>query len=521
MTERTVRLTPSPPDRPHRSVVVFQQNTEGTRSGRIRTGLPHPLAEVVAEHDLVGPGPAGLPARMVVFREGEAADGREYAPRLRYRDLEGSAADIAVAPLDSPRGNGSLWADADRLDRVLDAWTWVLPARAEAAWVKLHSALLRDFHGRRLLTGRREALLRAVERFLDRNGDVRGSLLVELLTDLWLWHLLEQARAVHGPDVRSPGTRKALEAVRRHCEQHPATSAASLWAGYLATLVGDRESTARHFDRARQSDLTGQFLDNFTLRGLNTYLTRPEVTGVQRPAGTGFVPTAPAGPTSSPAIVYAGDVKFFRRYFSRLYFHGRLLRRCPLHFHVVGPRDEVERAFEDARALAASTDRLAGDDRSGRVGLSTEALPPSVADPVTYYACVRFVRFAELLRLYPGGLWIQDMDLVQSGPVEGFIDNLADHDVGVVRSTAGFGCTPWKSVLGGNVWVADTHPARAFMQDTVAYMEANWSQPSAWMLDQNALRYASDRARPDCRILNLSDLRLPLGQNGLASLIEA
>lgn len=521
MTERTVRLTPAPPERPDRSVVVFERRPDGARSGRIRTGLPRSLAEVVAEQELVGAGPPGLPARMVVFRDGDTAGSREYAPRMRYRDLEGSAAEIAVAALDAPRGGGSLWADAERLDRVLDAWTWVLPGRAEAAWVTLHATLLRDFHSRRLLTGRREVLVLAVRRFLDRNGSVRGSLLVELLTDLWLWHVLEQARVAHGGDPDAPGSVRAIETVRRYCQEHAATSASNIWSGYLATLRADRTACASFFDRARREDRTGQFLENFSLRGLNTYLVRPGAAGGPPVRDTGFVPVVTAGATGAPAIVHAGDVRFFRRYFSRLYFHGRLMRRTPLHFHVVGPREEVDRAFADAHALAAATDRIAADGRAGEWGLSTEELPPSVADPVTYYACVRFVRFAQLLGLYPGGLWIQDMDLVQTGAVEGYIDRLAGHDIGVVRSAAGFGCTPWKSVLGGNVWVADTRPARSFMQDAVDYMEANWTQPSAWMLDQNALRFASDRADPRCRVLDLSELRLPLGQNSLASLIEA
>ncbi|WP_126346471.1 hypothetical protein [Kocuria rosea] len=214
-------------------------------------------------------------------------------------------------------------------------------------------------------------------------------------------------------------------------------------------------------------------------------------------------------------------MKFFRRYFPRLHFHGRLLQRTPLHFHVVGPRAGVEQAFADARALEASANRMAADGRACRIGLSTEELPAGVGDPVTYYACVRFVRFAELLELYPEGLWIQDLDLVQSGPLEGYLSELTAHDIGVVRSPAGFGCSPWKSVLGGNVWIAGTTSARLFMDDAVRYMDAHWNKNSSWMLDQNALRYASDRAPADCRIVDLARLGLPLTQNGLSTLIEA
>lgn len=521
MTASTVRLTPSCTGGACRSVVVFETRPDGARSGRFRRLLPSARAKLLAEQELIGPGSSGSPDRIIIFRDGDAPEGHEFAPRTRYRDLERAASQISLEILDAEPATGSLWAGPDRLDDLLDAWTWVLPARAEAAWVTLHSALIREFHSRRLLTGRREVLLRAVERFLDRNGSIPGSLLVELLTDLWLWHVLESARALHGNDPRSPGAQRAAEAVRRHCDEHPSTSASQLWRGYLATVRGDRAASASHFDGARGADLTGRFLENFTLRGLNTYVSEPSAVDVRPGTETEFVSVEAAGGADGPAIVYAGDVKFFRRYFSRLYFHGRLMRRTPLHFHVVGARADVDRAFDDARALAAATDRIAGDGRSGRVGLSTETLPLGVADPVTYYACVRFVRFEELLDLHRGGLWIQDMDLVQSGAVESYLGSLAAHDVGVVRSVAGFGCTPWKSVLGGNVWIANTGAARRFMLDAVEYMHANWSQPSAWMLDQNALRYASDRADPGCRTLNLSDLRLPLGQNSLASLIEA
>ena len=58
------------------------------------------------------------------------------------------------------------------------------------------------------------------------------------------------------------------------------------------------------------------------------------------------------------------------------------------------------------------------------------------------------------------------------------------------------------------------------MQDAVLYMEGHWNRSSAWMLDQNALRYASDQVGDDCRVLDLADLRLPLNQNGLSALIE-
>lgn len=282
------------------------------------------------------------------------------------------------------------------------------------------------------------------------------------------YRLLEEgAEAVlRGGRIDEPERRAALQAL---LETHGAKApeAVLLYQGCLDHADGDH---ARAEARFRQFVASGVTMSHFSL-GARSYRAEPP---------------APARPmtemkvvrqASDKAVIFTSDLQYFKLW------RGAILRSLAaaprdigVHFHLVGKPGE---------ALLAPV--LAADPR---IGASWER-DPGLGRP--YYASARFIRGAELLRLYDRPLLFSDIDCSFAPELSEFFDFLADWPAGfsIKRDDCHM---PWRAISAGLCYLPPSDAAHRFLDATRAYLLGLFAERGSarrmWWCDQNALSYA-------------------------------
>ncbi|RJF81008.1 tetratricopeptide repeat protein [Azospirillum cavernae] len=184
-------------------------------------------------------------------------------------------------------------------------------------------------------------------------------------------------------------------------------------------------------------------------------------------------------PGDGPLIAVSCDDVYFQR------FVGDLLESIAatlppgggggVHVHVVNPSPETEAALERWRT------RLP-------IGYSRERLDFSGWDDhrrTTYYACVRFLRWHQLLARLSRPLVHVDADCTLRADLTSLSDGLRGVDVGLLRDGRGRG--PTREITVCFAWFQPTEASRAFLALTAAYIaDALRRGEGYWMLDQAA-----------------------------------
>jgi tetratricopeptide (TPR) repeat protein len=152
-----------------------------------------------------------------------------------------------------------------------------------------------------------------------------------------------------------------------------------------------------------------------------------------------------------------------------------------LHVHLIDP---AEGALECLRAAEA----IMGP---GRVSHGFEAPRLGKFDldqRKTYFASIRFVRLAELMRAAPGTYFVMDADNIVRGDLSVCRPLMWNADV-LIRSR--FSIQPHLAVAACGIVLANSDAARAFMDRAAAYiLDAVYTGHVEWFLDQIALTYA-------------------------------
>lgn len=170
-----------------------------------------------------------------------------------------------------------------------------------------------------------------------------------------------------------------------------------------------------------------------------------------------------------------------------------------LHVHLVDP-------FPAALECLEAVKELLGPDR---VSYGIERPRLGKFDPdqrKTYYASIRFVRLAELMRAAPGTYFVMDVDNIVRGDLTVCRPMMWNADV-LIRNR--FSIEPHLAVAACGIMLADSEAARDFMDRAAGYiMDAFHTGHVAWFLDQIALTYALKGAPTDPR-LKLKVRQLP------------
>ncbi|MDQ0677986.1 hypothetical protein QFZ30_001368 [Arthrobacter pascens] len=298
----------------------------------------------------------------------------------------------------------------------------------------------------------------------------------------------------------------------------PSTSS-RLLRGQVLSVIEDRASALKEFRTALSSGpelIKSLYLD----MGAFTY-------GFPEPSADGKKVDicwhgGDASEDARVTILYSANVEFLRRYLARIIFYAATEPKLQLHFHVVAPEREALDFIREAKELARTIHGFS--HRSSKLpalSWSSSSLPAGVGNPITYYACARYLVARQVMDKFGTDVWIQDVDLYPISPISDSYSELAEFDVVVAASTGINMLAPWRRYIANNVFFARSDKGRQFAASAADYIWAFLDQPNSWMLDQNALDWAVETARPATAIGNMRALNIALTQSGMNGAIES
>jgi len=274
----------------------------------------------------------------------------------------------------------------------------------------------------------------------------------------------------------------AARAAPRALARDPRDTRAAAVIAYRFYRRGRTDRGARWMRRIARRFDAGEAAADFELRTWS--LIRPDRGFLDALPGIdglldGFPPLEsvfdpPAG--DGPLIAVACDDGYFQR------FVGDLLASietagggAAVHVHVVNPSAGTE------AALAAWRERLP-------LGFSRERIAVEGWDAhrrATYYACIRFVRWHQLLERHRRPLVHVDADCTLLADLGGFAEGMRGADAGLLRDGRGRG--PTREITVCFAWFQPTPDGRRFLALTAATIADSLRRGEGWwMLDQAA-----------------------------------
>jgi len=132
--------------------------------------------------------------------------------------------------------------------------------------------------------------------------------------------------------------------------------------------------------------------------------------------------------------------------------------------------------------------RIMGTDRFSCSFEQTKLVGFTPEARKTYFASIRFVRLAEVMRTCPGTYYVMDADNIVRGELRSCIALTHSADI-LIRNR--FTLRPHLAVAACGILLSDTEAARDFVERSAEYiLTAFKSGDVAWFLDQIALTIA-------------------------------
>lgn len=265
--------------------------------------------------------------------------------------------------------------------------------------------------------------------------------------------------------------------------------------GKIYSLV-DRDTSAAHFRKLRETDTEGLTERFYLDLGAWTYFSETEVEAV--PAEdvleikTSISEIDPMDPHNDLGILVALDPKFYRIYAPALYFYAQQLPDIDFNLLLCGESIEVEAALAEGRYFR---DALAQLNRSGRpsnVHHLRIPVPRFAKDPVTFYATARFFASDWMLDRYENA-YLMDADLSTDTDPRPYFNRIASLPFAVPKIGGFAGFMPWRRHMAGNVALNRAVLASSLLVDIQKYATIGLKSHNSWTLDQNALSYSIEK----------------------------
>lgn len=248
------------------------------------------------------------------------------------------------------------------------------------------------------------------------------------------------------------------------------------------------------------------FLDQFA----STYFSRESIEGSaelierRRTALTRdleFLSEPGWGRRESTLLLFSCDPTYFAAHLPYWASAVQYLRthNLGLHFMLVGGRERVAEVVGKGVEVTHSISRLRGGDPSlalERMSFSRVAVPDYVSDPMTFFACARYLLARELGQRFDGRVMILDVDMMARADPAPFLRHL--HDLSGMRLPLAIG-GGLASLIPARRYLAGTFPlpcgelGERVMRDLEDYVYLGLSKSISWTLDQNAITYAVEQ----------------------------
>ena len=368
-----------------------------------------------------------------------------------------------------------------------------------------------------------------------------GSVLVgELLNYVWLYALLQREAKAREQTFASFFDRNHLldciPAVLQQMEAMPAKRrgfhSTRMFLAKLASLE-DRDRAAALFAEALAEDSLMKAAATFD-GGADTYFSTAHLKAAESTirarfdalAGELDIRGAPPAGKSEPVFLFSTDPRFLAIYLPGWLAQAEYCkaRNLDFHFIVIGEPEAVARALENAERLRVALADLRGIDRAtyaDNVSYSTWRVPGWCPEPITFYACARYLALGALTARFGRDILVQDMDFTMVEDPQLFLSHFPKPGFGIQGSSGLYGIDAWRRFMGGTFFAPDADAARACLWSLESYLVEGLSRRRSWYLDQNALSYFFEQASDSGHELWSLKLPRPTQQPRVNQLFEA
>lgn len=488
-------------------------------------------AEVAAELASLLAGAAELSLRVRTIRYGPD-DSKQPGPLETISDIK-PAFDALLGLL---KGDDSAEAEARRL---LD----LTAADDGAALASIVSGYLFKFLPEGIGVGPQDWRLAPIDGLCaDWDRLENGSVLVgELLTYIWLYALMQRHAAAtrqtfgkfFNPGHLVDGIEPVLDQMRALPARRADFYSARMYRAKLESLR-DRDRAAALFEHGLASPSPIRPAATFD-GGADTYFSNarleaaaPVIDARRADLAAGLeVLRAPPADRPEPVFLFSTDPRFLAIYLPAWLAQAEYCkaRNIDFHFIVIGEGQAVAEALARTETLRCALADLRGYDRTtyaDNVTFSTWSVPDWCREPITFYACARYLAIGELSRRFGRDILIQDMDFTLLEDPKTFLGLFPQTRFGIQGSHGLYGLDAWRRFMGGTFFAPDCDTARARLRELEAYLIEGLAQKRSWYLDQNALTYFFERVGQQDRegFFSLNVLR-PTQQPRINQLFEA
>ncbi len=199
-----------------------------------------------------------------------------------------------------------------------------------------------------------------------------------------------------------------------------------------------------------------------------------------------------------PVWLFSCDVRFLAIYMPHWLATAEYCKRRNVEFHfiVIGSSEETDKALATVEALRRNLAELRGFDPAtydSNISFSTWSSPDWCPEPITIYACARYLAIGELSARFDRSILIQDMDFTLVEDPEAFMSRFPGPGFGIQPSRGMYGLDAWRRFMGGTFFAPNSDAARRDLKMLEAYLLEGLPIGRSWYLDQNALAFFFER----------------------------
>lgn len=421
--------------------------------------------------------------------------------------------------------------EAEKMLQTLVAWEYFGDSEWENRVMRIAKDVLRKLRRiRRLPANSRLAVLcELYSAGADFSDSVTGNVMASLAGMTALHGLVERHVAPIRRDVfhvTSPTDNAASEALKSDLRHLLATSSAfngssttsSLLRGQVLSVIESRNAARREFQSALSANrhlVKSLYLD------MGSFTYGSSKSGFAQAAtitwhGADYAPKAEA------TILYSANTDFLRRFLARILFYAIAEPELHLHFHLVATEKEALAFIGEAEELLSTIHAFSGRASTPpRLSWSSSEVPAGVGNPITYFACARYLVAEAVMDKFGTDIWVQDVDLYPTAPISQAHTSMTGFDAVVAASSGIDMLAPWRRYIANSVYISRSENGRTFASNAAAYISSFLHEPDSWMLDQNALDWAVEMAPAGTSIGNMRALDVQLTQSAMNGPIES
>ncbi|MBG6218713.1 hypothetical protein IWX75_003200 [Arthrobacter sp. CAN_A6] len=298
-----------------------------------------------------------------------------------------------------------------------------------------------------------------------------------------------------------------------------ATTTSKIIRGYISSITEGRETAVREIEAVKRSGRE-RLLSLYSDMGALTYgFPHPSLEDSE--VEIHWQADDVAG-TSPFTILQSANIPFLRRYLARILFYALAQPQLHFHFHLIATESESTEFITEAETLLVELHRFSGRNPSlPRISWSSSDLPAYAGNPVTYFACARYLVAEQVMDRFDRPVWIQDVDLYPTASILTAKSRLSEFDVALPGSGGVSTLAPWRRYIANNVFLADSEGGRLFARAAAQYIRGFLPETDSWMLDQNALDWAVEQVSSDAVIGDMRQLDIHLTQSAMNGPIES